>query len=131
MGRAVAFAALAFYWIAYALTTQFVVSFPRLGEPFWDSAAPLLFGIAVAFAVGLYVGGWWVLAAAISPLIPLATLQASGHIAPYGDETAPLAGWQWWLAAPAIPLVIGVGLRKGLGPRPQRSPGPRNSSLQS
>jgi hypothetical protein len=122
VGRGVAFAALTLYWIAYALTTQFVVSFPEFGEPFWDSAAPLLVGIALAFVVGLYIGEWWALSAAVSPLIPLAMLQASDHIAPYGDETAPLAGWQWWLAATAIPLVIGVGLRKGLGPRPRRSP---------
>lgn len=129
VGSAAALAALALYWLVYALTTQFVVSVPRLVEPFSDSAAPLLLGIGVAFAVGLYVGEWWALAVAISPVLPLAALHVTGHIAPYGDETAPLAGWQWWLASIAIPLVIGVGIRKALGSPPRHSTRARNSSL--
>lgn len=121
VGTTVAWAAVVFYWIAYALTTQSVVSLPRHVEPFSDSAAPLLFGIGIALAAGLYVGQWWVLVAAISPLIPLLMLQIVGHTTPYGDDAAPLAGWHWWLASIAIPLAMGVGIRKGLGPSRRRS----------
>jgi peptidoglycan/LPS O-acetylase OafA/YrhL len=109
------------YWAALALSTQF--SFDALFNRFGD-LGPYLAGVVLAFVVGIYVGRWTVLLAAASAPLALAALQLAGYMASYHEATSPLSGWGWWLALSAVPLGLGVLIRKrGLTPSP-RQPAP-------
>ena len=109
------------YWAALALATQF--SFHGLFNTFGE-LGPYLAGVVLTFVGGIYVGRWIVLLAAASAPLVLAALQLSGYMASYHEATPPLSGWGWWLALSAVPLALGVLIRKkGLTP-PPRQPAP-------
>lgn len=124
-GPCLAAAALAVYWTFWALAAERV-----FGEPSWlrgliyDDIFFVL-GVVAAIIVAAYVGRWWVLLVAVTPIGVWAGLETAGHVAPYHEAEPPLTkfvgsdGWWpvFWLYM--MPLALGVILRKGMTPWPR------------
>jgi hypothetical protein len=90
---------------------------PARRSVLWISAALAVLG------VGLYVARWWLLLAAVTPVVVLGALELAGHRSPWHDSGPPLTqyGWfpvVWWFFwFFLLPLFFGVSLRRGLGQR--------------
>jgi hypothetical protein len=126
--RLLVFAALVGYLTAMTIGSQFAVSPPGALYDVWYSATPLIGGLALSFAAGLYIGRWWAVLGGFAPLAALGALELSGHVAPWHDAGPPLTQlveYGLWYAVSTVvtfwllPIAAGVALRKGLGPRPQ------------
>lgn len=125
--RAIAFAVLVVYWAAVTLGSQFAISPPGVLYDLWYSVVPGVVGLAFGLCVALYVGRWWVVIAAAVPVTVLAALELGGHIAPWHDVGPPITGWfdgglgavfvTTYFVVFVLPLVLGVLVRRGLGPR--------------
>ena len=123
LGRGVAFVVLAAYWAGVTLAAQFSIDPPGLVYDVWYSAAPGLVGVALSVGVGLYIGRWWAVLAALVPVAVLAVLVLAGHVAPWHDAGLPLTGHPlefvvltvFWFYV--LPIALGVLVRRGLGRR--------------
>jgi hypothetical protein len=122
--RASAVAAAALGWALVTLGGQFRLSPPGLLYDAWYSWAPVLGCVGLAVVAGFVVGRFRVLAVTVVPVLVLAALQAAGHGSPWEDGGPPLSAWWrmrgWWplLWALAVPLALGVVLRRGTAPDP-------------
>lgn len=116
-------AALVIYWAALMLGSQFTLDPPGVLYDVWYSAVPLVFGWLFAFGVALYIARWWVLLAALTPILVLGVLELAGHRSPWHDPGPPLTQYGWWFVFWSLfwffvlPLLLGVSIRRGLGQR--------------
>lgn len=124
-GPVLASAGLVAYWAVWTLAAERVFGSegPILRELIFNDAF-FVYGVFAAVVVGAYVGRWWVIALATTPVAVWAGLQLADHVAPYHEAGPPLTkfwetgGWWpvFWLYA--APLAFGVVVRKGItGPR--------------
>ncbi len=111
------------YWLVVTLGSQFSIDLPGLLDDVWGSGAPGVAGFALGLGVGLYVGRWWVVFAALTPYAVLGALELAGHVAPWHDAGPPLTQYPlqflfWTLVwFYVLPIAFGVLVRRGLGPR--------------
>jgi hypothetical protein len=114
------------YWAGTTLGSQFSIDPPGPIYDVWYSAAPLVVGAVLAFAVAVYVARWWVVLAAAVPILVLGGLELAGHTAPWHEAGPPLTRWLeygfWsvlmvYVPIFVLPLVLGVAVRRGLGHR--------------
>lgn len=108
-------------WALTTLGGQFDITLPGALDDLWYSAARLVLVSVVGLACAFAVGRWWILLAAGTPVAVLGGLQLAGHVAPWHDAYPPLQGF-WYYGGPlwlalfyVLPLVVGVGARKGTG----------------
>lgn len=72
----VAALALVAYWALLTLGSQFAVDVPGgVLHDLWYSAVPFVLGWFAALGVGLYIARWWLLLAALTPVVVLGVLE--------------------------------------------------------
>ena len=128
LGRPLAAAALVAYWALWILASERVFGEPGALRDFIHNDAFFVYGVVGAVLVGLYVGRWWVLILAGTPIAVWAGLQAVGHVAPFEGSEPPLnhffwqaEGWLFVLWLYVTPLAVGVVVQKGLSLRARRT----------
>jgi hypothetical protein len=89
----VAAAALAAYWALWTLAAQQAFGTPRWLHGFVYDNAGFVLGVVAAIVVGAYVGRWWVLVLAATPIGVWAGLEAVGHVAAYHEATPPFTNF--------------------------------------
>jgi hypothetical protein len=90
----------------------------------WNSPAGGIAIVSLGVVVGAFVGRWWVLLSALAPVAVATYLLAIGH---EGFTLEVDAVWNLILSPiavtiAAVPLLIGLGLRKVWDARRQRRP---------
>lgn len=89
---------------------------PPLGRDFWfgsGSGAEIV--IAGAVAVGIVVGRWYVMLAALAPVLAAVPPQLQGKVGDFNDAYPPLEDpfLAVGVIGAALLLALGVALRKG------------------
>jgi len=125
VGPALAASALVVYWALWTLAAERAFGEPRWLHGFIYDDAFFVSGAVAAIIVGTYVGRWWVLGLAATPITVWVGLETVGHVAPYHEAAPPLTHFLetngWWPVfwAYVVPLALGVILRKGMTPMPR------------
>jgi hypothetical protein len=131
-GHVVAALVLVAYWAAMTFGSQFAVDPPGILRRLWYDGPLWVTGLVLAFVVGLYVARWWLLLAALTPVVVLGALELAARRSPWHDSGPPLTqyGWfyvVWWFFwFFFLPVGLGIAIRRGLGER-----GVGNSGLES
>jgi hypothetical protein len=107
--QVIACAILVVSWAMLVLHDQGVLDGAPRGNA---SDTALLLAAVLALGVGVYVGRWAVVSLAATPVVVLGLLQAAGYREPFHEPQPPLYGWPWWIAFCAVPLALGVLVRR-------------------